>query len=90
VHLDIVEDLTNEATPMPSKGTWRWGVVDGEVFMRDRGERITDNNRDHRRRDEDDDHDRRGRSGGRGWGSSSQVVHPGNDCASFSDPSSFL
>ncbi|KAK1668873.1 hypothetical protein QYE76_057032 [Lolium multiflorum] len=67
VHLDIFEDLTNEDAPMPSKGTWRWGVMDGEEFMRVRGERINDNNRDSRRMDEDDNHDRRGCSGGRGW-----------------------
>jgi hypothetical protein len=30
IHLDIVEDLTLEETPMPSKGTWKWGVIDGE------------------------------------------------------------
>lgn len=68
VHLDIVEDLTVEATPMPSKGSWSFGIVDGERAMRDRGERITDNSgdRDHRRReDDDDDRDRRGRAGWR-------------------------
>lgn len=70
IHLDIVEDLTVEETPMPSKGTWRWGHVDGERVMRDRRERITDdgNSRDRRRReDDDDDRDRRGRNGSRGW-----------------------
>lgn len=54
---------------MPSKGSWRWGVVDGEHFMRDRGERITDDHsgRGRDRRDEDDDHDGRGRDSFRGW-----------------------
>jgi hypothetical protein len=40
IHLDIVEDMRAEDAPMPSRGTWGWGLLDGERTMRDRSERI--------------------------------------------------
>lgn len=71
VHLDILEDMTLEAAPMPGKFSWRWGVIDGERLMRDRAERLLDdggsNNGRGRRDDEDDALGRRGRDGSRGW-----------------------
>jgi hypothetical protein len=71
VHMDILEDLTTEETPMPGKFSWRWGVIDVERLMRDRAERIVDNNNSGRGRRDNDDEDtqgRRGRDGSRGWG----------------------
>jgi hypothetical protein len=51
IHLDIVEDLTVEEAPMPGRGEWRWGYLDGERVMRDRAERIDDRRDDRRDRE---------------------------------------
>jgi hypothetical protein len=71
IYLDIMEDMRTEDTPMPSRGTWGWGLLDGERTMRDRSERIQGDVvvREQPRRDGDgdNDRDRRGRGGSREW-----------------------
>jgi hypothetical protein len=56
---------------MPARGSWGWGLLDGERAMRDRSERIQGDvvSREQPRRDDEDDNDRdrRGRDGYRGW-----------------------
>jgi hypothetical protein len=71
IHLDILEDMRAEDAPMPARGSWGWGLLDGERDMRDRSERIQGDvvSREQPRRDDEDDNDRdrRGRDGPRGW-----------------------
>lgn len=55
---------------MLGKFTWRWGVVDGDRTMRDRTERLQDDDNCRGRGhmdDDDDDRDRHGRNSSRGW-----------------------
>jgi hypothetical protein len=70
IHLDILEDMRHDDTPMPGKFEWRWGTVDGERLMRDPAERLLEGGDHHgggRRDDDDDDRDGRRRDRAHGW-----------------------
>lgn len=67
MHLDIVEDMTVEDTPMPGRNIWKWGNVDGERFMRDRAERLLEGANDRGNGRRDDDRDGQSRAPSRNW-----------------------